>query len=86
MHVLHVEGLGAIFFCLPVVKFRRVSYAGSEGPEQLPEEAVPAGERLPVGEQEADRVVPREADVTVGPVGDILHQPVHADQGRAVDV
>lgn len=49
-------------------------------------DAVPARERPTGGEEEADRVVPGEADVAVRPVRDVLHQPVDAHQGGGVDV
>lgn len=70
----------------PVVEGDGVSHFVPERLQQLPVEAVPAREGLPVGEDEADRVVPGEADVAVRPVGHVLHQPLHTHQGRAVDV
>lgn len=70
----------------PVVKACRVPDFGSEGLQELPVEAVPPGGGLARREQEADGIVPREADVAVRPVGDVFHQPLHADESRAVDV
>lgn len=52
----------------------------------LPVETVPPEEGLALREPEADRVVPREADVAVRPVGDIFHQPLHTDESGAVDM
>ena len=70
----------------PVIESCCVSNFGPQGLQQLPVEAVPPREGLAVGEQEADRVVPREADVAVRPVGDVFHQPLDADQRGAVDM
>lgn len=77
---------GGWYLTQPVIESCRVSDFGPQGLEQLPVEAVPPREGLAVGEQEADRVVPREADVAVRPVGDVFHQPLDADQRGAVDV
>lgn len=70
----------------PVIKAFCVSYPGSQGLQQLPVEAVPPWEGLAVGEQEAHRVVPGEADVAVRPVGDVFHQPFNTNQRGGVDV
>lgn len=77
---------GRGYLTQPVIKACRVSDFGSKGLKKLPVEAVPSWEGLAVGEQEADRVVPREADVAVRPVGDVFHQPFNTDQSGAVDV
>ena len=70
----------------PLIKLGRVSCFGSEGLQQLPVEAVPAREGRSGGELEAYGSVPGEADVAVGSVGDVLHQPLHTHHRRAVDV
>lgn len=70
----------------PIIEARGVSYLDPQGLQQLPVETVPPREGLALGEQEADRVVPREADVAVRPVRHVLHQPLGADQSRAVEV
>lgn len=71
---------------LPVIKARVVSYSGPERRQQLPVEAVPPGEGLAGREEEPDRVVPGETDVTVRSVGDVSNEPLDPNQSGSVDV
>lgn len=70
----------------PVVQIRGVCQPGPQGLQQDPGGAKRPGFGLLGGEEEPDVAVAREADVAVGPVGHVLHQPLQVRHGQVVDV
>lgn len=69
----------------PVVKFCGVDQLGPEVFQQGPVRAVWLSFG-PSGEDESDGLAVSDAHVAVGPIGHVLHQPLHAPHGEVVDM